>query len=184
MTWIFAYGSLVWRPSFAYVERRRAFVDGWSRRFWQGSPDHRGVPGAPGRVATLIRDPGRACGGCAYRIDDPEVLAMLDVREQAGFERLVVPVAPIAGEAPFADALVYVAGATNEHFLGDASDDDLVAHIRGSRGPSGSNVEYVVELERALAALEIDDPYVTRIARLLVARAEERLVDPVAEEPP
>src|SRR5581483_11846825 len=65
--WIFAYGSLIFRPDFPWIERRRAFVRGWARRFWQGSPDHRGVPEAPGRVVTLVARDG-FCGGCAYRI--------------------------------------------------------------------------------------------------------------------
>jgi len=67
--WIFAYGSLIFRPAFPFVERRRAFVRGWMRRFWQGSPDHRGVPDAPGRVVTLLPSEAETCGGCAYRIE-------------------------------------------------------------------------------------------------------------------
>ena len=114
--WIFAYGSLIFRPSFSYLERRRAFLPGFARRFWQGSPDHRGVPGAPGRVVTLIPDEGESCGGCAYRIDPEaagEILTALDAREQAGFERLQRPVLEGPAGAAFAEALVYVAGASN-----------------------------------------------------------------------
>jgi cation transport regulator ChaC len=39
---------IIFRPSFAYEERREAWLKDWARRFWQGSTDHRGVPEAPG----------------------------------------------------------------------------------------------------------------------------------------
>src|SRR5690606_19916645 len=66
MQWIFAYGSLLWRPDFPYNQRRRAAVRGWRRRFWQASPDHRGRPEAPGRVVTLIAEADALCHGLAF----------------------------------------------------------------------------------------------------------------------
>jgi len=168
--WIFAYGSLIFRPSFEYLERRRAYLPGWARRFWQGSPDHRGVPGAPGRVVTLVPCAGESCGGCAYRIDPAradDVLAALDARESAGFERLHRDVLDGPNGASFAEALVYVASPTNPHFLGPIGEAEIAAWVKRSEGPSGPNVDYVLQLRDALAALGVVDPHVDAIVRFL-----------------
>jgi len=173
--WIFAYGSLIFRPSFPYLERRRAFLPDWTRRFWQGSPDHRGVPEAPGRVVTLVPAAGEACGGCAYRIDPAEadaVLASLDAREQAGFDRLHREVLDSPSGSSFAEALVYVANAQNPHFLGPLDERDIAAWVRRSHGPSGPNAEYVLRLHEALVELSVVDEHVEAIVRALRHEAD------------
>lgn len=52
------FGSLVHTPGFAFKGRVQGLIRGYRRVFWQGSTDHRGVPGAPGRVVTLHEEPG------------------------------------------------------------------------------------------------------------------------------
>lgn len=171
LVWIFAYGSIIFRPSFEFAERRRAYIRGWTRRFWQGSPDHRGVPEAPGRVVTLIAAPDETCGGCAYRIDDgiaEAVLHALDVREQAGFVRRSLALFDGPGTtAQFAEGITWVAGAENPHFAGPLPEREIAAVIRERRGPSGTNIDYALRLLEALRALEVADPHVEEIGRHL-----------------
>ncbi len=174
--WIFAYGSLIFRPSFVYLERRRAFLPDHARRFWQGSPDHRGIPEAPGRVATLVPAPNEWCGGCVYRIDTrhaDSTLAELDIREQAGFERHLLMVYDAPQGPAFTEAIVYVAKQNNPHFLGPLDEAEIAAWVRRSRGPSGPNADYVLALHQALRSLEIHDPHVEEIVRHLVEYAQK-----------
>jgi cation transport protein ChaC len=64
--WIFAYGSLMWNPSFAWDARHVAAVRGYHRSFRLWSRVNRGTPENPGLVLTLDR--GGSCRGLVYRI--------------------------------------------------------------------------------------------------------------------
>jgi cation transport protein ChaC len=171
--WLFAYGSLIWRPGFEYAERARGYVQGWSRRFWQGSTDHRGLPGAPGRVLTLTAEAGAACWGVAYRLDpgaQESTLRDLDVREQGGYERHSVEFECLDGSRRASwPALMYVAAPGNPDYLGPARLDEIARQVSRASGPSGSNLEYVLELHAKLAALGMEDPHVAELAALLCA---------------
>ena len=134
-TWVFGYGSLIYKVDFPYLERRNATIEGWERRFWQGSHDHRGTPEAPGRVVTLIEAPGARCRGVAYRVE-PAVFGHLDYREKNGYDRHRLPVM-LDGFGEAVDGLIYVARPDNPAFLGPASLDELAAHINEAQGPSG-----------------------------------------------
>ncbi len=170
--WIFGYGSLVWRPDFAYAEDRPAAIDGWGRRFWQGSTDHRGVPGAPGRVVTLVEAPGETCWGMAYRVDGDDreqVLAGLDYREKGGYRLVDVSLRFTGTEGGIVGGLVYIATPDNPNYLGPAEPADIAAQIRASTGPSGHNVEYVLRLAAALRDLGAEDDHVFGLEKLLVS---------------
>ena len=67
--WLFGYGSLIWRPDIKFLAREPARLQGWVRRFWQGSHDHRGLPHSPGRVVTLVESTHGHCDGVAYLVD-------------------------------------------------------------------------------------------------------------------
>jgi cation transport protein ChaC len=157
-TWVFGYGSLIYKVDFPYLERRVASISGWERRFWQGSHDHRGTPEAPGRVVTLIPSSGVMCKGVAYLIEQT-VFDHLDHREKNGYQRHPVDIDLNNSDASV-PGLTYVAEKSNPAFLGSADIDELAQHIARSSGPSGSNTEYVLLLAQALRELSTDDPHV------------------------
>lgn len=172
--WIFGYGSLIWKPGFDWVDRRVGFVRGWRRRFFQGSCDHRGVPGDPGRVVTLLPGESAVTWGIAFRVEGEQadrIIESLDHREKGGYEQHRVPVYdddPGGGEMIVVDqALMYVATEENPHYLGPASPEEIAAQVRYACGPSGPNTEYVLRLADSLRKLEVDDPHVFAVAREL-----------------
>lgn len=164
--WLFAYGSLIFKPDFDFIERRNARVTGWARRFWQGSHDHRGTAAAPGRVVTLMAQSGAVCEGVAYLIT-PQVFNQLDYREKNGYLRTAISIS--FDDHTVTQGLVYIADPHNAAFLGPAPTQEIAQQIATAVGPSGSNRDYLVALAKALRGLDCTDPHVFEIEQMLPA---------------
>jgi cation transport regulator ChaC len=185
--WLFGYGSVIYRPSFPFVERRPATLRGFARAFSQASDDHRGTAELPGRVVTLRAHGPSAVRGIAYRFARHEadaVFADLDVREQAGYgpcrvtielagrsaeERVPASIESIAAIESVA-AVAYIAPPGNAWDVGPEPIEATVERILVARGPSGANVEYLLKLADALRDLGDDDAHVAELARRVRTR--------------
>ncbi|KAF0312451.1 Protein canopy 3 [Amphibalanus amphitrite] len=147
--WVFGYGSLCWKPGFSYRERRIGRVEGFSRRFWQGSVTHRGTPQQG------------ITWGCAFLVTDRAALRYLDGREVVlgGYQTRRVPFVPREpGRPPFA-VTIYLATERNPLWLGEAPLARLAAQVAAARGRCGPNADYVLQLvrfmKRELRLLEV-----------------------------
>jgi glutathione-specific gamma-glutamylcyclotransferase len=163
---VFAYGSLIFRPSRFFGERRPALVRGYRRAFRQASPDHRGTPELPGRVVTLLQDEGATCGGAIYPVPDAQIdaaLVELDDRESGGYARAEV-LAEVPGEPEPVRAVTWIGHPDNPNHVAPAPLSTVVDLVRRARGKSGTNVDYVVRLAAALRSLGWSDPEVFALA--------------------
>jgi cation transport protein ChaC len=172
---LFGYGSLMFKTNFEYVSWEPAYVRGFQRVFYQGSCDHRGVPGSPGRVATMLRQEDGIVTGVLFRIaaaHKEDAIAALDLRERAGYAQYSVPSFRFVSGGQFDDAVkltdsavCYIATEDNEEFLGPRTEKELAAEIVVRRGPSGSNAEYLIKVAEALRLLGAEDPHIFAIER-------------------
>ncbi|KAG7510173.1 glutathione-specific gamma-glutamylcyclotransferase 1-like [Solea senegalensis] len=168
--WIFGYGSLVWKPGFAFQSSKIGFIKGYKRRFWHGDDFYRGDKERPARVATLVEDWDAHTWGVAYEVTDShaeESLQYLNMREVVlgGYVTQTVEFTPKDGDQAPLLALVYIATASNPIYLGPASDKDIAAQVAVCSGKTGPNVEYVVRLAEFMRLFcpEVDDEHLFSI---------------------
>jgi cation transport protein ChaC len=152
--WVFAYGSLMWRPGFAHRERLAARLIGLHRALCVFSFVHRGTPERPGLVLGLDR--GGMCRGVAYRVAAAargETIGYLRAREQVTSVYLET-VRPIELEdRRRVRALCYIVDRGHAQYAGRLPLSESLHYVRQGHGQSGPNRDYVLETVRALETL-------------------------------
>ena len=168
--WVFGYGSLIWKPGFAFLEQKPARLIGEHRALCIYSMAHRGTPEKPGLVLGLDR--GGACQGVAFRIAQGErkaTVAYLREREQiTGVYREVMRSVWLKDDArERVRALAYVADRSHVQYAGRLALDEQLRLVRQGHGQSGPNVDYVISTVTALEAQGIRDTPLHHLAAQL-----------------
>jgi glutathione-specific gamma-glutamylcyclotransferase len=154
--WVFGYGSLMWRPGFAYLERVPARLIGLHRALCVFSFVHRGTPERPGLVLGLDR--GGMCRGIAFRIAASaraDTVAYLRAREQVTtvYVETMRQVELEDDARRRVRALCYLVDRSHVQYAGRLTLAESLHHVRQGHGRSGRNSDYVLETVRALEAL-------------------------------
>ena len=153
--WVFAYGSLMWRPGFDFLERRSARLIGAHRSLCVYSFVHRGTPEKPGLVFGLDR--GGNCRGIAYRVAGKkrdDTIAYLRAREQATLVYRETWRAVWLDDNPqqSVPALCYMVDRGHRQYAGRLPLERQLHHVRQGHGRSGNNREYVLDAVKEIAA--------------------------------
>jgi cation transport protein ChaC len=158
--WVFAYGSLMWRPGFSFLERVSARLYGAHRALCVLSHVHRGTPERPGLVLGLDR--GGTCRGIAYRIaakDRDTTIGYLREREQvtAVYRETMRPVLLEGDPRRRVQALCFVVDRSHPQYAGELDLASQLHYVRQGHGRSGANRDYVLATVKALEALGFRD---------------------------
>lgn len=157
--WVFGYGSLLWNPGFAPVQRRRAILKDYHRSFCMLSIHHRGSEEEPGLVLALDTAAGGQCTGVAFQVPETEedaVLAQLRERElisSAYYEDTLNVTLDDGDQVP---ALCYIINRDHRQYcqFDLETQAQIIARAVGGMGP---NPEYLYNTATHLQEMGIRD---------------------------
>jgi glutathione-specific gamma-glutamylcyclotransferase len=168
--WVFAYGSLMWRPGFDYLERRPARVMGAHRALCVYSFVHRGTPEKPGLVLGLDR--GGNCRGIAFRVaaaNRAGTIENLRAREQVTMVYREAWRSVWLEDDPNkrVEALTFMVDRGHEQYAGRLGLAEQLHFVRQGHGRSGNNRDYVLETVKEIESQGVRDRDLHRLAQML-----------------
>ena len=173
---VFAYGSLIWNPTFASVARHRAVARGWHRQFCIEIRGFRGTPEAPGLMMALMA--GGRCSGVALEVAQAEADEVVDglVRRETPFVenerdwRWIT----VDTERGRTKALVFWAGPTGPSIRRGLPLELVASQLARACGYRGSCAEYLRNTVLSLEEHGIRDRNLWALQRMVAAEIDEQ----------
>lgn len=164
--WVFAYGSLLWRPEFEADRACIARVWGHHRALRMYSRVNRGTPEQPGLVFALL--PGGCCQGQILRVPRARHEAVLQALWAREMIMGIYTPRWLQAQGPQGPvrALAFTLPRHSPAHTGHLSEAQLLHILRHARGRYGRTLDYLVQTARRLHELRIRDADVERLMRL------------------
>jgi cation transport protein ChaC len=143
--WLFAYGSLIWKPDFEHTDSVYGTAPGWHRSFCLRLTRWRGTPEVPALMMALDR--GGSCSGIAYRLPDEDhqsqVIRLLR-RETDGNPPTNVArwVTVRTANGPL-QALAFTASPAGRNYVGKLPHGQVAQTLARAAGHWGSAAQYL-----------------------------------------
>jgi len=168
---VFGYGSLIWKPEFAFVEQRPALLPGHHRALCLWSRINRGTPELPGLVFGL--EAGGDCHGMAFRIAASTVQPIFETLWRREMATGAYHPSWIDCQTPDGSvrALAFVIDQNGPAYVPEPHEDALIDIVLRASGIFGSCLEYVTQTAVALQAVGIHD---ARLAALVARLNAQR----------
>lgn len=155
--WIFGYGSLIWNPTFEFVESAVGELADCQRKFCLWAHTGRGTSDCPGLWLGL--DTGGRCTGVAFRVDnslrDYETLMLWRREMVSGAYQPVVRPVLINGKERACICLL--ANKSHDRYAGDLPREKVIECIATASGHLGTCREYLFNLIDKLDEMQVHD---------------------------
>jgi cation transport protein ChaC len=173
--WIFAYGSLIWKPACAFVEMRTGILRGWHRAFCLGwNHRNRGSVGRPGLMLALDR--GGMCTGVLQRLPPDAIEANLELlcRREMGHKPSAFPPRwlTVTTERGPVRAIAFCIDRKSSRYVTGLSEEQIAGVLATAVGKRGSMAEYLFNTVRHLEQMGIHDRHLWRLQELVADRID------------
>jgi glutathione-specific gamma-glutamylcyclotransferase len=170
--YIFAYGSLIWKPAFDYAGMVRGTAQGWRRSFCLRLTRFRGTAQQPGLMMALDR--GGTCEGFVQQLHEGREYVEL----QKLWRREMTMKPPtnhprwieVKLENSSVLAIAFTANPNRPNYAADLSPGEISDTLSIACGHWGSGADYLHQTVNALEAAGIHDPYLWQLQELVAER--------------
>jgi glutathione-specific gamma-glutamylcyclotransferase len=172
--WLFAYGSLIWKPEVDHTAEQVGVARGWHRSFCLKVPRFRGTREKPGLMMALDR--GGQCQGVLFKLDatDPEVMLGKLFRREFTVKPINsmprwITVETSQGQVK---ALAFVMNRQSPAYVGKLGLDEVADVLSTACGHWGSGAEYLYNTVFHLREKAIHDSNLWRLQKLVADRID------------
>jgi len=169
--WVFAYGSLIWKPDFNAVDWRYGGVKGWHRSFCLRLTRWRGTQSQPGLVLALRR--GGSCNGIVFRLSEEDRLGQIQrmIRREISSISDASSIRWVSVDTPDGPvrALTFWAGPRGDRVLNGLPLECVASTLARACGHIGSCAEYLYLTVKHLEEKGIRDRNLWKLQELVAA---------------
>jgi len=173
--WLFAYGSLIWKPEVDHVEERMGTARGWHRAFRLKISRWRATKDQPGLM--MVLDRGGQCRGVLYRIPAATVaenLGKLVRREMSVKPPTNLPKwITVETDSGPVQAVAFVIYRKGRAYSGKLTPEETADSLAKACGHWGSCAEYLRNTIFHLGERGIHDRHLWHLQKLVAERIVE-----------
>ncbi len=168
---VFAYGSLIWKPEFEFVQQAPARLEGWHRSFCMKIERWRGTRAQPGLMMALDR--GGLCEGIAYElphghyVEQVERLLRREMTNKPPTNNPMVLQVAMAGQ--IIPAIAFTASSAGPSYQGKLPLPEVAKILARAAGHWGTGAEYLYNTVNHLQQLGIHDENLWELQKLVAA---------------
>lgn len=168
--WLFAYGSLIWKPEIPSLERRNARAHGWHRAFSMKIERYRASREQPGYMMCL--DHGGSCEGVVLRLPDEDLMGQVEklLRRELSRAAALEAVRWIdveTGEGPVQALVFYASPKLLDNYVEGRPLPEIAHGLARACGHWGSGADYLYNTVSHLEQLGIHDENLWRLQELV-----------------